>query len=124
MYTITNGQISAFHAVITACANAQVACNFNGGSGPDPFDGVPSETVFLDVFSPPINGTNESELHLFETGPGLLNHQFTTHTPGSTDPNGIYIAVATPEASALWLLLVGSLGLLWLKCRISNLPFS
>ena len=97
MYTITNGQISAFHAVITACFNAQVECNFTGSGGADPFDGVPSETDFIDVFSPPRNGTNESILNLFETGPGLLSHQFTTHTPGATDPNGIYIAVATAK---------------------------
>jgi len=118
-YTAQNGQLTAFHAIITGCFNAPVVCNFNGGGGPDPFDGIPSETDFLNVFSPPFNGSNESVLHLFESGPnfftGLISHDFTTHTPGSNDPSGIYFAVATPEPSALWLLLAGSLSLLWMK---------
>jgi hypothetical protein len=119
IYTAENGQLTAFHAIITGCFNAPVVCNFNGGGGPDPFDGIPSETVFNTTFPFPPNGSGESVLHLFESGPnfftGLISHDFTTHTPGSNDPSGVYIAVATPEPSALWLLLAGSLSLLWMK---------
>ena len=121
MYTITDGQITAFHAVITACFNALVECNFNGSGGADPFDGIPSQNSFIDVFSPPRNGTNFSVLNLFESSPitdpliTFEQHQFTTHTAGSFDPNGFYFAVTTPEPSTLWLLFAGSLALLWRK---------
>jgi hypothetical protein len=102
--------------VVGGCFNAQVVCNFNGTGGADPYDGIPSETVFNNIFSPPFNGSDESVLHLFESqGPGIFAHQFTTHTPGSNDPSGSYFAVATPEPSALWLLLIGSLLLPWIK---------
>jgi hypothetical protein len=115
-YTITDGKISAFHVVVGGCFNAQAECNFNGTGGADPFDGIPSDTVFNNVFSPPRNGGNESVLHLFESqGPPIFAHQFTTHTVGSFDPSGTYFAVATAEPTTLWLLLVGSLSLLWMK---------
>jgi hypothetical protein len=104
-----------------------VVCNFNAAGGADPFDNIPSETDFLNVFSPPINGTNEALLNLFESGPnvftGLFSHEFTTHTPGATDPSGFYVAVATPEPTALWLLLAGSLVFARMRRRwLSDLP--
>jgi PEP-CTERM motif len=105
-YSVADGKLTAFHALITGCINDVVVCNFNGTSGADPFDGIPSETFFFSDF-PPINGQTESFLDLLESSAPFAAHTFTTHTPGAFDPDGVYTVAATPEPSALWLILAG-----------------
>lgn len=121
-YTITDGVVSAFSALVGGFDVEQ--WTFEGGiNGPDPFDNILSSIwistgLFPSPFFPPDSGRTEFQiLTLFEDpGPLFPSHRYRIHTAGTGDHSGTYTAQAVliPEASA-WLLL--GVGLIVFRVR-------
>ena len=108
MFTITDGQLTAFSALIGACANP-LDCTwdrFQDAQHTDP--GAPGSAGGIII-----THTGNDRLTYIPS----LGNLWVTVT--DRDPaflrTGVYAVAATPEPSALWLLLAGSLSLLWMK---------
>jgi hypothetical protein len=115
-YTITDGKLTAFDAVLDfACGgNPPRLCDFHVIlDSSDPMTGQP--VVGTDPY-PSFGGIlDRSIVEMFAHGLFPNQNGYDVRTPGPDFFSERYFVAATPEPSALWLLLAGALLFPWIK---------
>jgi len=115
MYTITDGKLTAFSALIGVCANP-LTCTWDRlfeippGSNP----GVPGSPAGIIE-----NHVTNAEMDYIPANVFISQNTWITVNDDDTqfEREGVYIVAATPEPSTIWLLLSGSLALLRMKLK-------